>query len=590
MLAAGMIAAGCAPKARVETALPPISVHGNIQTFEIAPVLLAAERHYPGPATVRMGGIPNLFGEAPIPGYGTPGHADVATHAETQALRYSLKNPDLRIILTVSEGLYSIVARRSAGITTLADLKGKRIATIPPTSAGYFFGRMLRTVGLSEADVTFVPVTVLADMPRALAEGRADAIAIWEPYSADAVLAIGEDAIEFSGKGVYREVFGLNTTAANLADPEKRKRIVAFVRGVIAASKALRADPAEAQALVVEYGGWELAQVRRGWPYQTYPALLVPDLLDVLVEEEKWLAAQEKRPPRGPRRAGHADRRQRARGGAGRMNRRTLLLAGTAALLAGRASRAIAGAPDPEGEVAALEGKAAGIRAVREIKRLQHAWGQFAEAGQWAEMAGLVAGQATLSVPPRRGDGAQGDPRLAARDDGRRRQGPRAGPAQRPPLPHPRDHRRPRRPHRQGPLARSHDDRPLRHERRMGGRHPRERLCARGRPLEDRGAALSPPICRALCRRLAQCRGERAAGALSLHARRRGRARPGGHRAARAARHPGRSHRRARRRGRSARRGEHGAEPPGRLWLLCRPQALGRCRRPVRARRGARDG
>ncbi|MCW3835630.1 nuclear transport factor 2 family protein [Sphingomonas canadensis] len=86
------------------------------------------------------------------------------------------------------------------------------------------------------------------------------------------------------------------------------------------------------------------------------------------------------------------------------MNRRTLLLAGTAALVAGPGAvlRAAEPAPSPPSaaELAALEGRAAGIRAVREVKRLQHAWAQFAEAGQWAEMAALVAEDAELSVPP----------------------------------------------------------------------------------------------------------------------------------------------------------------------------------------------
>ncbi|HZF46426.1 MAG TPA: ABC transporter substrate-binding protein, partial [Sphingomonadaceae bacterium] len=57
----------------------PIAIHGNKQTFEIAPVLLAAEKFYPGAASVKMGGIPNLVGEPIIPGFGEEGVADVAT-------------------------------------------------------------------------------------------------------------------------------------------------------------------------------------------------------------------------------------------------------------------------------------------------------------------------------------------------------------------------------------------------------------------------------------------------------------------------------------------------------------------------------
>jgi NitT/TauT family transport system substrate-binding protein len=298
LLLSGVGLSACQTSLSMPAAVAPISVHGNIQTFEIAPVLLAAERHYSGEATVRMGGIPNLVGAAAIPGYGSQGTADVATHAETQALRYSVQHPDLRIILTVSEGLYRIVGRRSSGISKLSDLRGKRVAAIPPTSSGYFLHRMLDTVGLSAADVKIVPISPLSDMPKALKEGRVDAIAIWEPMSQDAADAIGADAIEFGGKGVYRELFGLNSTATKLADPQTRVRIVAFVRSVIQASDELRRDPARAKGLLVRYGGHSADQVERAWKHQAYPAMLVADLLDVLVEEEKWLAASDGRQPR----------------------------------------------------------------------------------------------------------------------------------------------------------------------------------------------------------------------------------------------------------------------------------------------------
>lgn len=300
LVALSAAAGGCAQTRAPQAAIPPapIAIFGNTTTFEIAPVLLAASTHRDGGATVKMGGIPNLFGEKPIPGYGSAGVADIATHAETQALRYSVAHPDLRVILTVSEGHYRIVARKSAGITRLEDLRGKRIAAVANTSSGYFLHRMLASVGMSEADVVLVPVMPLSAMPKALADGRVDAVTVWEPEVENAAAAIGADAIEFSDKRVYRELFGLNTTASNLADPVKRRRIVAFVRSIIAASRKLRKDPATAQALVATSSGYDLALVAKAWSHQGYPATLVPDLLDVMVEEEKWLAALDKRPAR----------------------------------------------------------------------------------------------------------------------------------------------------------------------------------------------------------------------------------------------------------------------------------------------------
>ena len=261
-------------------------------------MLLAAQDHYPDKATVEMGGIANLVGEPAIAGFGTDGVADVATHAETQALRYSVRHPDLRIILTVTEGHYRIVARRSAGIATLADLKGKRIATVPPTSAGYFLNVMLASAGLTMADVQTVPITPLAEMPNALAKGRLDAVVIWEPYSENAARALGDDAILFGGADGYHEMFNLNSTADRLADPAERRKIVRFVRAVIDAAAALRTDPAKAQALVAKTGGFTPEEVAQAWPHHDFIAAMPANLLDVLVNEEIWLAREEKRQPR----------------------------------------------------------------------------------------------------------------------------------------------------------------------------------------------------------------------------------------------------------------------------------------------------
>lgn len=293
-----LLAVALATVASAETAAP-LGIHGNRTTFEIAPVLLAAERLYGSAETVKMGGIPNLVGAPGIRGFEAPGRADLATHADTQALRYSVDHPDLRIILTVAEGHYRILARRSAGVATLADLRGKRIAAIPTTSSGYFLHRMLESAGLKDDDVTIVPISPLSAMPAALAEGRIDAMTIWEPEIEKAAALLGVDGISFTGDGVYRELFGLNTTAAALADHGTRARIVRFVREVIAASAAIRATPALGQAQVARATGEPAAVVAASWPHQTFPATLVPDLLDTLVVEERWLAARDKRVPRG---------------------------------------------------------------------------------------------------------------------------------------------------------------------------------------------------------------------------------------------------------------------------------------------------
>jgi NitT/TauT family transport system substrate-binding protein len=288
ILAAGALLAGAGGFAQAQ----PLKVYGNMSTIELAPVLLAAKQLGPNVVTVTNGGIPNLYD-----GSG----ADVATNAETQALRQSVDHPDLRMILTVAEGFYRIVARKSAGIHSLQDLRDKRIATIATTSSGYYLHKMLGTVGMTIDNVTVVPLNPLSKMPTALANREIDAVTIWEPEVQRAADAIGSDAIEFQqvqGHTVYRELFNLNTTAANLANPAKRKQIVAFVRALLTASAEIRQQPKTVWPLVSQATGYDAGLLEKVWHHEGYPGLLVPDLLDVIVEEDAYIARERDRMPR----------------------------------------------------------------------------------------------------------------------------------------------------------------------------------------------------------------------------------------------------------------------------------------------------
>lgn len=284
--------------------LGELRVYGNLSTLELAPVLLALNGIYPGKAVLEQGGIMSLYDRpGDLPNLVGNGKSDVTTNSETQALRYSVDHPDLRFILTVSEGLYRIVGRRSAGITRLSDLKGKRIATMPMTSSAYYLERMLQTVGLSEADVKIVPFVAgssnpLSRIPQALREGEIDAVTVWEPELQRAQDALGEDAIEFFDRTVYREQFSLFTTQANLQDPQMRRRIVAFTRSLIDASGRIRQHPQEVWPLVAQASRQDLKTIERAWPHHCYPGTLMDDLLDVLVQEDVWVAKETGRKPR----------------------------------------------------------------------------------------------------------------------------------------------------------------------------------------------------------------------------------------------------------------------------------------------------
>jgi NitT/TauT family transport system substrate-binding protein len=281
LLAIGvLLLQGCASTPKTEEPLVPIRVAGA-RWIELSPVLVAANSFYPQKLTTISGGVTTI----------TADNTDLATNAETQLLRESVKNPDLRIIATVTESFYRLVARRSAGISTVADLKGKRVMLPRMTSANYYLVAMLRTAGLTEDDVVLVNLlpakgdeTGLDQMSEALTSGEVDAISIWEPEPEDAIHKLGNDAVVLQDRSVYREVFNLHARAPDLADPAKRRAIVRYVRAPADATEALKKNPEPYWPHVSEVTGFKHEEISWGWPEMKFPVKIIPDMLDVVEE------------------------------------------------------------------------------------------------------------------------------------------------------------------------------------------------------------------------------------------------------------------------------------------------------------------
>jgi sulfonate transport system substrate-binding protein len=263
----------------------PFTVAVNMTTIEAAPIYVADNGPLGAGFTVINGGVRNLAN----------GGAHAATNAETQLLIAG--TPKVRLLLTVAEGLYRIVAKRSAGIATLADLRGKTITVPRDTSAHYFLVRALASARLAESDVTLVSLP-RDQMAAGIVKGDADAISMWEPEAQKAVEALGPDAIVFPNNRLYRELFSLYTTTDILTDARRRRELVAFVRALIVATGELTAKPQPHFPLIAKTVGRPADLVARSWEHHAFPAALPNDALDVMVEEEIWIARNQGRAPR----------------------------------------------------------------------------------------------------------------------------------------------------------------------------------------------------------------------------------------------------------------------------------------------------
>src|SRR5262245_8132274 len=155
----------------------------NSTTIESFPVFAAAKA-----LPVQL--LPTANGRAAMAQL-VSGAADAATGSETQALLNSPDDPRIRIILTLAECRYRIIARRSSGIRRVSDLRGKKVGVTANTSAHYYLNGMLRRARVAESDIRLVGIEG-PEMPAELQRGTLDAVSIWEPHAQNSLEALGK--------------------------------------------------------------------------------------------------------------------------------------------------------------------------------------------------------------------------------------------------------------------------------------------------------------------------------------------------------------------------------------------------------------
>jgi ABC-type nitrate/sulfonate/bicarbonate transport system substrate-binding protein len=272
-----------------------LRIASNLQWIEHTPQPYAIKNFYKGDsaATLISGGVATLASDKSI---------DLAANAETQGLKQYANHRDIRLIYIIVEAGYRIVANKAAGINSLADLKGKKIGSMQGSSAAVFVTKLLSTAGLSESDYRIVSGNVCmktpcgsGTFPTMLKNKEIDAFGVWEPAVELGAQAIGNNAIIFQNTSVYREVYSLYSTTDKLNNPSMRKNILEFVRALNQTLDIFTNKPESVYSTVASATGVDPAVVKAVWPEHKWTGTWGPELLDFIVDEDKYLAKVDKR-------------------------------------------------------------------------------------------------------------------------------------------------------------------------------------------------------------------------------------------------------------------------------------------------------
>ncbi|KAI1207747.1 periplasmic binding protein-like II [Annulohypoxylon truncatum] len=271
-----------------------LKIASALGVLEWTPELIAKEDYFQGDVDIVNGGIASLYGDSTV---------DLGSNSETQLLLQFGSHRNLRSIGTVAEVYYRIVANKKSGINSLVDLKGKNIGAVRSTSSEYFIQTYLSTVGLEPADYTIVngigclqEPCGAATFPAMLRDGRIDAIGMWEPSVELGAEALGSDTIVFGdNQTIYREIYNLATTTEKLDDPKKREEIVQFLRALKQAENIFQTDPQKVITRAAEAVNTNATLLEAVWPVHKWDVRVPSDMLDVLVDEDKFVAPNARR-------------------------------------------------------------------------------------------------------------------------------------------------------------------------------------------------------------------------------------------------------------------------------------------------------
>jgi NitT/TauT family transport system substrate-binding protein len=97
---------------------------------------------------------------------------------------------------------------------------------------------------------------------------------------------------------MYREFFSLYASTEVLGNPKRRQELVGFVRALLAATDEVKRRPEPHFPLIAKTVNQSVDWVSRSWRHHAFPGALPNELLDVMAEEERWVARNQKREPR----------------------------------------------------------------------------------------------------------------------------------------------------------------------------------------------------------------------------------------------------------------------------------------------------
>lgn len=216
------------------------------------------------------------------------GEADIAELCEFPFLEPVLEGQPLRI-LAVNDRFENdyLLARRDRGITTTADLEGKRIGVIAGTIPEFYLGRHLDLHGIPAQAVTVVDTGTAARTTAAIVSGEVDAVVAFEPHVRTIQQQLADKVATWPVQNAQL-VYGILVAHADWVSAHG-DAVESFLRALAEAEAFVAAHPEQAKAIVQDRLNVDAGYVADVWPLHQFSLSLDLSLILALNDEARWM-------------------------------------------------------------------------------------------------------------------------------------------------------------------------------------------------------------------------------------------------------------------------------------------------------------
>lgn len=215
------------------------------------------------------------------------GESDLATAFETPIVFAILGGERICIpaVIASSDRNFVLVARKDAPISKPEDLAGKSIGLPMGTAGEYFLVSFLTAHGIPGGRVRIVDTEAEALLP-ALLSGKVDSAVLWSPLNSQAIEALGEKGIVFSGESIYSAYDCIVGESAFVKG--NPKAVQGFIRALLRAEGFMAKNPEQALSIIAKATSVDESSLRPMLDLFRFKVSLDQSLLLVLEDESRW--------------------------------------------------------------------------------------------------------------------------------------------------------------------------------------------------------------------------------------------------------------------------------------------------------------